>query len=125
MKNNALFEIEEKRIPKKKPISIENWLTLCEKEEIIHFLSEYMPYANAPVRKGSSSKNGIYEVEVNENNKELLEKHGVKFENYTLDDLIPNWKYGKLESGYGRKIIFTFNISVKKQYMDEWYSLYA
>ena len=140
MKNNPLFDIPEIIIPKKnqklKPIPKEKWLIMCEKEEIINFLCLYIPYANTPIRINSGRDIGTYHVRLElefikaqyknavftqKTIKEINDNH------YDFSDLIilsKKWPHGKSDS-YGKVITFTFNKFIKKQYLDEWDSIYG
>jgi hypothetical protein len=58
-----LFELENPIKEKKiKPINLNKWIILCQKEEIIQFLVEHIPFSNAPKRIDAGWNKGAYTV---------------------------------------------------------------
>jgi hypothetical protein len=72
--NDGLFSLEglgirqearkfaPERMPK--PIPLEKYMILCEKEEITCFFSEYLPFACIPCRINSGRCKGLYTVKI-------------------------------------------------------------
>ena len=136
---NSLFDVPAIETKKNKPIKkipMEKWQILCEKEALIAFLSEYIPYAFIPKRINSGRDKGMYTVIVENNDYNNSENYDIKDLKENIDVLLENWKYGKtysytstFEKYYTNqeclKIHFYFSNNYKHFFIKEWVSIYA
>ena len=137
----SFFELEELSIAKPlKKISLDKWQILCEKEEIIAFLCEYIPFAYAPKRINNGNNKGSYRVivemdkiEANYRKEPFNYERNKKIFQNEVETIVKNWRSGEIYAGFinesdykqTAELTFCFDENHKKQYIKEWNGIYS
>jgi hypothetical protein len=132
MKNN-LFDFEDLSIEKKtisermsKPIPLEKYIILCEKEEIVSFFSEHIPFAYAPRRIDSGRERGNYTVrikieQIKADRGVFQDKNTIESFKNKIDSVCKLWRFSAAYAIYERTcetqaaVILGFNKKYKEQ----------
>jgi hypothetical protein len=127
-----IFTKAEKRV---KPLSLEKYVILCQKEEIINFLVDHIPFSSVPKRINSGYDQGGYTVKVKmdqiQADYSTEPYHGdynKKIFQNEIDNIIKYWFSGKIYAHFynyteyiqNAQILFFFDKKHTKTYESEW-----